>query len=119
MTVAFNYARTCATAERLIDRFGQTGALRRMVSNDDPFNPVLTPVDYACTFVVLDYAKKDIDGTLILQTDQMVYLSTQGLTIEPNVTDKVVVGGVVFTIINVKPLSPAGVVVFYEMQVRK
>jgi hypothetical protein len=119
VTVAFDYTRPRATAERLIDRFGQTGALRRMVSDNDPFNPTLTPVDYACTFAVLDYSKRDIDGTLIRQTDQQIYLSTRGLTVVPDVTDKIVVGGVVLTIINIKPLSPAGTVVYYELQVRK
>lgn len=119
MTVAFDYARTRATAERLIARFGQMGALRRMVSDNDPFNPVITETDYPCTFAVLDYAKRDIDGTLIKQTDQQIYLSTKGLIVSPDVTDKIIVGGVPFTIINIKPLSPAGTVVYYELQVRK
>lgn len=116
---AFNYTRTRATAERLIARFGQTGALRRMVSDNDPFNPELVPTDYACTFAVLDYAKKDVDGTLIKQTDQMAYLSTAGLAITPETTDRLVVGGSPLTVVNVKPLSPAGVTVFWELQVRR
>lgn len=130
---AFDYTRTRATAERLIARFGQTGALRRMVDDGDVFNPTQTqtPVDYACTFAVLDYAKKDIDGTLIRQTDQMAYLSTAGLAISPETTDRLMVGGAwsgspatyvggsPMTVVNVKPLSPAGTVVFWELQVRK
>ncbi len=115
----FNYARTRATAERLLARFGQTGALRRMVSNNDPFNPELVPTDYPCTFAVLDYAKKDVDGTLIKQTDQMVYLSTAGLSVPPETTDRLVVADSPLTVVNVKPLSPAGTVVFWELQVRK
>jgi hypothetical protein len=116
---AFNYARTRATAERLISRFGQTGALRRTTSSADPFNPVQTTVDHACTFAVLDYAKSAVDGTLIRQTDQMVYLSTSGLTIQPETTDLLVVGGSPLTVVSVKPLSPAGTVVFWELQVRR
>jgi hypothetical protein len=116
---AFDYTRTRATAERLIARFGQTGALRRTVGDADPFNPVQTTTDYSCTFAVLDYAKKDVDGTLIKQTDQMVYLSTSGLSVTPETTDRLVVGGAVLTVVNVKPLSPAGTVVYYELQVRR
>ena len=127
---AFNYARTRATAERLIARFGQVGALRRTTSNNDPFNPGMTTADHRCTFAVLDYAKKDIDGSLIRQTDQLVYLSTAGLTISPETQDKLIVGGTwqaspvklngtVMTIVNVKPLSPAGTVLMWELQVRK
>lgn len=131
MTGAFDYARTRATAERLIARFGQVGALRRTVDDNDPFNPSQTTTDHRCTFAVLDYAKKDIDGTLIRQTDQLVYLSTAGLAIAPETQDRLVVGGAwqsspvayiggaVMTIVNVKPLSPAGTVVFWELQVRK
>lgn len=127
---AFNYARTRATAERLIARFGQTGALRRTTSDNDPFNPTQTTTDHPCTFAILDYAKKDVDGTLIKQTDQVAYLSTAGLAISPETTDRLVVGGTwsgsplklngsPMTVVNVKPLSPAGTVVFWELQVRK
>lgn len=115
----FNYARTRATAERLIARFGQTGALRRTTDDGDPFNPGQTTADHACTFAVLEYAKRDIDGTLIKQTDQQVYLSTAGLAIAPETTDRLVVGGTALTIVNVKPLSPAGTVVLWELQTRK
>jgi hypothetical protein len=127
---AFNYTRTRSTAERLIERFGQTGALRRTTSDNDPFNPTQTTTDHACTFAILDYAKSVVDGTLIRQTDQMVYLSTKGLAIAPETTDRLVVGGTwqasprklngtALTIVNVKPLSPAGTVVFWELQVRR
>jgi hypothetical protein len=119
MAGRFNYAGVTLTAQTLIDRFGQTGALRRQVSDGDPFNPVLTPTDYPCTFAVLQYAKKDINGTLILETDQMVYLSTAGLSVTPETTDQLIVGGAPLTVVNVTPLAPAGTVVYYELQVRK
>jgi hypothetical protein len=115
----FDYTRTRANAERLIARFGQTGAIRRTTSDGDPFNPTMTTTDYPCTLAVLDYNKRDIDGTLIQKTDQMVYVSTAGLTISPETTDRLIVGGAVLTVVNVKPLSPAGTVVYYELQVRK
>jgi hypothetical protein len=115
----FNYARTRSTAERLIERFGQTGALRRTTSDNDPFNPTQTTTDHACTFAILDYAKSAVDGTLIRQTDQQVYLSTAGLAIAPETTDRLVVGGTALTIVNVKPLSPAGTVLMWELQVRR
>jgi hypothetical protein len=126
----FDYSGLTKTAQTLIDRFGQDGALRRQVSDNDPFNPTLVSTDYPCTFAVLDYAKKDVDGTLIRQTDQQIYLSTAGLSVTPETTDQLVVGGTwsgsppasngtPLTVINVKPLSPSGAVVYYELQVRK
>lgn len=119
MAGAFDYTRTRATAERLIARFGQTGALRRVTSDADPFNPSQTTTDYPCTFAVLDYAKSLVDGTLIKETDQMCYLSTSGLSVSPETTDKLVVAGAPLTIVNVKPLSPAGTVLMWELQVRR
>ncbi len=119
MTTPFDYADARSTAVELIAEFGQTGALRRTTSDADPFNPTQTTADHACTFAVLDYAKRDIDGTLIKQTDQMVYLSTSGLAIAPETTDRLIVGGSSLTIVSVKPLSPAGTVVLWELQVRR
>lgn len=116
---AFDYFDAQTTASDLIAEFGQTGALRRTVSDNDPFNPSQTTTDYPCTFAVLDYAKSLVDGTLIKQTDQMVYLSTSGLSVSPETTDKLVVGGAVLSIQNVKPLSPAGTVLMWELQVRQ
>ena len=119
MTARFDYADAQNTAIELIEEFGQTGAIRRSVSNGDVFNPILTDTDYPCTLVVLDYNKRDVDGTLIRQTDQMAYVSTAGLAVTPEVTDRLVVGSDVLTIVNVKPLAPAGTVVFHELQVRR
>lgn len=115
----FDYIDARNTAVELIDEFGQAGALRRTTSDSDPFNPTQTTTDYPCTFAVLDYATKDIDGSLIKQTDQMAYLSTAGLTISPTTTDILVIGGATRTIVNVKPLSPAGTVLMWELQVRR
>jgi hypothetical protein len=115
----FDYSGLTKTAQTLIDRFGQTGVLRRTVSDDDPFNPTQTTTDYPCTLAVLQYAKKDIDGTLIRQTDQQIYLSTQGLAVAPDVTDQIVVGGLPMTIINVTPIAPSGAIIYHELQARK
>lgn len=114
----FNYARAVATANRLIDKFGQTGAIRRTETSGDPWNPGTSDTDYTCTLVALDYDQKDVDGTLIKSTDKKVYAATKGMTIQPTTTDKVIIGGVVSTIIEAKPLNPAGTVVYFELQAR-
>ena len=114
----FNYARARATAERLINRYGQDGAIRRIVESGPAWDPVLTPEDMACRLVDLNYEEKNIDGTLIKRGDRMVYLSTAGLTIEPQLSDKVLIGGVEHSIQNVLPLSPGGIIVFWQIQAR-
>lgn len=115
----FNYARSVTTGNRLIDKFGQTGAIRRTEISGDPWNPGTSDTDYPCTLVALDYDQKDVDGTLIKSTDKKVYVATKGLTIQPNTTDKVIIGGDVNTIVEAKPLNPAGTVVYWEFQVRQ
>lgn len=114
----FNYAGMSETAKRLIARFGKSGTIRRTTSSGDPFNPTQTTTDYACILVVLEFANKDIDGTLIRQTDRMVYVSTAGLTITPAVTDKIIINTAPLSIINVKPLQPGDTVLMYELQCR-
>jgi len=114
----FDYTRTRATAERLIARFGQTGTIRRTTSTGPEWDPTQTVADYACIFAVMDYDKRDVDGTLIRQTDRKVYLSTAVLALTPETSDSLVAGGVPYSIIDVKPLSPAGTVVYYEVQAR-
>jgi len=116
---AFDYSRPRATAERLIKRYGQREQLRRSTRSGPEFNPIVSTADYACRIVVLSYEDKQIDGTRIKASDKLVYLSTEDMTIEPAEFDALVIGGVVHEIVNVKPLSPAGVVVFWEIQARR
>lgn len=114
----FDYADAVATAIELIADFGQTGAIRRTVNSGDPWNPTQTDTDYTVTLVVIDYENKDVDGTLIRQTDRHVLVSPDGLTVEPTTADSVVVDGATLAIINVKPLNPAGTLVMYDLQCR-
>lgn len=123
----FNYARAQTTASRLIDKFGQSGTLRRMTNTGTSFDPTQTPTDYPCTLVDLEYADTltdgmlskvgDRDGTQIQRGDHKIYMSvTDG--IEPTTSDSLQVDGAWLRIIQVKPLSPAGIDVYFEVQAR-
>jgi len=113
----FDYTRTRATAERLIARFGTTGAIRRSAFTGPAYDPTVIATDHPCSLVTLDYDDSRVDGTLIRKSDRLVYLSTQGLAITPALGDAIVAGAV-YRIIDIKPLSPAGVIVFWEIQAR-
>jgi hypothetical protein len=115
----FDYARARATAERLIAKFGTAGAIRRAVTSGPNYDPEITDTDYPCTLVTLEYDDAKIDGTLIRKTDKLIYVSTAGLSITLAESDKIVAGGEVYAIENLKPLSPAGIVVFWEVQGRR
>jgi len=116
----FNYARAKATAERLIKKFGQSATLRQstQVDGSSDYDPEYEDTDHTCILAVLDYDIHKVDGTLIQSTDKQVYLSTEGLSVAPGEEDSLVINGDVFSIVQLKPLSPAGTVVFYEVQAR-
>ncbi|WP_414461818.1 hypothetical protein [Hyphomicrobium sp. DY-1] len=124
----FNYSKTAASAAKLIKKFGQHGAIRRLVpGNGPPYDPgPSTPVEFAADLVIVDYTISERDGTLILATDKRAYVSALGLKTTEGVpldeikpTDKLVeASGKVWTIILSKPLNPAGVIVLYDLQIR-
>lgn len=116
---SFDYARSRATAERLIAKFGAGGFIRRSITSGPDYDPVITHEEYDCQLVTLEYSDKDVDGTLIRNTDKLIYISTAGLTITLEKSDKIIAAGEEHAIENLKPLSPAGIVVFWEVQGRR
>lgn len=111
----FDYAKSRATAERLIAKFGTAGAIRRSVKTGPDYDPDITDTDYTCTLVTLEIDMSKIDGTLIQKGDRMVYVSTQGLPIEIAESDRIVVAEKEHVIKQCRPLSPAGLTVYYEL----
>lgn len=109
MASKFNYARTQATAKRLITKFGQVGAVQRFSD------------DYAETsvnMVVLEYATREVDGTRVTAKDRRIYVESLPFEISKNDRIKDAAGTVYEIIPPVKPLSPAGTIVFTEIQGR-
>lgn len=123
MSDVFDYAEAQSDAEELIAYFaaGTTGAIRRTVVSGVPWDPgsqTTTVTDYPCVLVQTNYSDREIDGSLIKATDRRVYVSTDGLSITPTVSDKIVVGGVPLEIVRVIPLEPAATVICWEIQAR-
>lgn len=116
---AFDYDKAQATAERLIAKFGQKAVLRRITSAGPDYDPVQTSEDFPCSLVDLDQSQAHVADTLIQRGDRMVYLSTEGLSINPTLSDRLLVGGVEHAIVDIQLLSPGGTVVFWQLQVRR
>lgn len=114
----FDYTRTRATAERLIAKFGQSATLIKSTAGGTAYNPTLTSTSYSLTLAVMEYSQHEIDGTMIVRGDKKAYVSTSGLSVAPVVGDTLTIESVRHQAINVKPLSPAGTVVFWEVQAR-
>ena len=114
---AFDYAKTRATATRLIERFGQAVTFHRVsAETGDAWNPTQQTTSYPARAAVLGYEDSEIDGTMVQAGDRKLYVSVFG--IEPTTSDKVVIGTESLRVVNVKPLNPAGTVVFFEVQCR-
>lgn len=115
----FNYAATAATATRLLQRFGASATLKRVTPGEyDPATgttPNATTTELATTAAVFAYDQKYIDGSLILQGDQRAYMTP---AVMPKQGDLLAWQGRDWSIVAVKPISPAGVPVVYEAQLR-
>ena len=117
-----DYARIRRSADRAINRSGQSGYIRRTTPGTGPaWNPGEgSYINYPIRFVLIDYDQKDRDGTLILEKDQQALISVGSLSIEILGTDQLVdSSGNVYGIIDIKPLSPGGIVLLYTAQVRR
>ncbi len=114
----FDYARTAATATRLLQRFGAACTLKRQTTGEyDPATgqaPV-TVTELPTTAAVFAYDQKYIDGTLILQGDQRAYMAPAFV---PKQGDVLSWQGRDWQVVAVKPLSPAGINCLFEAQLR-
>jgi hypothetical protein len=116
---AFDYPKTRATAERLIDRFGQDAQIIRLAAAGSGGNPgTATRTPHACRAVVTRYSAYERANTEIEANDRKVLVSTAGLAIVPAVKDKLAVGGETFEIVNVATLSPGGTTLLWTLQAR-
>ena len=119
----FDYSRPLATANRLFDRFGQRGAIRRTIPGSGPsYDP--GPPSFADTpadMVVTDFSSREIDGTRILETDKKIMVAPGALTAPPALSDKVVeADGTVYNIVPpIQTKRPAGTTLVYILQGRR
>jgi len=114
----FNYPATAATATKLLQRFGAACTINRSMEGayDPATGETIPTFDVLPTIAaVFAYAQKYIDGTLILQGDKQAYCAP---AVAPVQGDQFDWQGVTYTVIAVKPTSPAGVPVLFEAQIR-
>ena len=115
------YSGLAGTADRLLKKYGAPATLTRSVPGAyDPATGTTaapTVTAYTGTGAKFDYAQRDIDGTLIKQGDQRVYLAVVGI-VQPQTGDRLTIAGVAFTVAASRPLQPALTAVLHDVQVR-
>ena len=115
------YGDLALTADDLLKEFGQVVTIRTQTPGGyDPETgtSAITTVDTVGNGCVFDYGTDAIDGTMIVQGDKQLLLSPVGMG-ESGIDDLAIIGGVTWRITRVKALSPAGVAVLYDCNIRK
>lgn len=122
---SFDYAKSATTAKRLLLRFGRiikhiavvegaydtaTGSLAIVETSTD-----VTGCDF--DFQAQRYGLMYEGGALIQKGDRYVLIGQS--VVDINDSDKLIIDGIRYNIINVKRLSPAGVVILWNCHVRK
>lgn len=111
--MTFDYARAAATAEKLIEKFGQTVTLIQITNSSTEWEPELSEASTSIKAVDLSQQQRDAGGTLVGHTVRTLYISTSA-SVTPTKGDKVKVNGKEHEITEVRPLAPGGVDVFWE-----
>lgn len=122
MTDAFNYITSRATADRLITKFGAAAFVRRVTNSGSDFDPIQTTADFPTFATKIEFTWKQMQGGNVLENDER-WLVAAGpldafgiLSVLPG--DALVVGSVVKSVLDSKPLAPAGVTVLFDCHIR-
>jgi hypothetical protein len=119
------YAKMQATANRLLKGKGQSITLSRQTAGAyDPATgtAAVTTTTQTAYGAMFEYGDKNIDGVLIKEGDKQLLLSalnSAGTTlVAPQLNDTVTINTVVYTVVRIKPLSPAGTTVLFDCNIR-
>ncbi len=135
----FNYAKSQATAERLLKKFGRQITIRREIIEANPDRPwepgAVYTATYTATAAVLPASRGTVEafdnrlenGSLIDERLRYVLMSpvmakTSNLgpdVIEPQSLDVLTFDGHDWTVLGCTPLNPAGTPVLYPMGVKR
>ena len=124
------YTRMQSTADRLLKGKGQSVTLTKQTAGSyDPSTgaATVTTTTQTGTGAVFEYDTKqagiyNAPGSLVKVGDKQLLLSafnsSGAVLTAPQVNDTVTIGGIVYTITQVRSLAPAGTVVLFDCNIR-
>ena len=119
------YSKMQATANRLLKGKGQEITLTRQTAGAyDPATGTasVTTTTQTVYGAMFEYGDKNIDGVLIKEGDKQLLLSALNSAgtalVAPQLNDTVTINTVVYTVVRIKPLSPAGTTVLFDCNIR-
>lgn len=119
------YAEMSATALELLTEFGQTVTLKRVTPGTyNPATGTATPVvtTQSRKAAIFDYndfrhGMQNPNGLVIEAGDRRCYMDANG--VDPELDDQIIIGGVTWSIKNVKSINPSGVSVLHDIHIRR
>ena len=119
------YSKMQATANRLLKGKGQEITLTRQAAgayNVATGTAAVTTTTQTAYGAMFEYGDKNIDGVLIKEGDKQLLLSALNSAgtalVAPQLNDTVTINTVVYTVVRIKPLSPAGTTVLFDCNIR-
>ena len=96
---------------------GSSVTFRRVTRTSGP-NPVITKVDTPVTARVTGFPAELINGTAIQATDLQIIVPGAALTVDPTLSDTVIVGGIEKHIVSIRPERVGDQVGLWNIQAR-
>lgn len=115
--MAYDYSRLRATADRLLETYGQGAVLLRPGGIDESTYPVVHLDEQAipCTVLVDNYSAAERSGTLISENDVKLLVKAD---VTPTGADRFYIKGVEHSVENVTEIAPGGPVLLFEVRAR-
>jgi hypothetical protein len=112
------YDSMAATALRILTAKGQDLTLRTIADTTPTtaYEPTRTPTDVTVKGVLDDGLLTEVDSSTgaIVKADRRRYvIAASGLSAAPNIGDSLVDATIVYEIVSITPLAPAGTAVIY------
>lgn len=114
------YTGLAATATRLLTSKGKVVTFTRYTSTDfDPAQGINTTTTSTFTGngAAFGYKSGEIDGTVVIKGD--IRLIVDAMTTPPLIEDNVTIDSLIYRVMNVEKVNPAGTPVIYKVQLRK
>jgi len=112
-----------AGAEQLLIQFGRSMTLRKLAEGAyDPATggaPAPTATDYTVIGVLLQYSDMYINGGTILKQDRRCIIAAKGMTVVPELGDRIIADGVTYAVLEVVVKEVSAVPATYVMQIRR
>lgn len=117
--MSIDYAAIAVEVGTALAETGMAATILEQGAKTGPdYNPTVGPdVPHACTLMQTGLSELIKGGTLVEGVQAAFMLASDGLTVTPSTAHCLDVGGVEYRILKVDPFAPAGVAVYYTLQV--